>query len=81
MCVLSHSVVSDSAMPWTATHQAPLSMEFSRQKIYQSGLPFPPLGDLPNPGSEPVSPTVSAFQVDSLPLSHLGGSSEKLTQN
>ena len=27
----SHSVVSDSATPWTLVHQAPLSMEFSRQ--------------------------------------------------
>ena len=34
-----------------------------------SGLPFPPLGDLPNPGSEPASPV---WQVDSLPLSHQG---------
>ena len=31
--------------PWTITHHAPLSMEFSRQE-YWSGLPFPPLGDL-----------------------------------
>ena len=31
--------------------QAPLSMEFSRQE-YWSGLPCPPLGDLPNPGIE-----------------------------
>ena len=30
---------------------------------------FPPPGDLPNPGIEPVSP---ALQVDSLPLSHWG---------
>ncbi|ELR46456.1 hypothetical protein M91_05097, partial [Bos mutus] len=34
--------------------QAPLSMEFSRQE-YWSGLPFPPPGDLPNPGIEPMS--------------------------
>ena len=26
--------------PWTAAHQAPLSMDFSRQE-YWSGLPFP----------------------------------------
>ena len=31
-----------------------LSMEFSRQG-YWSGLPFPPPGDLPNPGIEPMS--------------------------
>ena len=39
---------------WTAAHQAPLSMGFSRQE-YWSGLPCPPPGDLPNPGIEPVS--------------------------
>ena len=38
-------------------------MGFSRQE-YWSGLPFPPPGDLPNPGIEPRSP---ALQVDSLP--------------
>ena len=37
-------------------------MEFSRQG-YWSGLPFPPLGDLPNSGIEPRSP---ALQADSL---------------
>ena len=37
------------------SRQAPLSTKFSRQE-YWSGLPFPPLGDLPHPGIEPVSP-------------------------
>ena len=36
----SRSVVFDSATPWTVAHQAPLSMEFSRQECW-SGLPFP----------------------------------------
>ena len=36
----SHSVISDSATPWTAAYQAPLSMGFSRQE-YWSGLPLP----------------------------------------
>ena len=49
--------------PWTVARQAPLSMGFSRQE-YWSGLPFPPPGDLPNPGVEPRSP---AWQADSLP--------------
>ena len=49
------------ATPWSVAHQAPLSMEFSRQE-YQSGLPFPSPGDLPNPGIEPRSP---ALQTDS----------------
>ena len=39
-----------------------LSMGFSRQE-YWSGLPFPSLGVLSNPGAEPRSP---ALQVDSL---------------
>ena len=33
---ISHSVMSDSGMSWTVAHQAPLSMEFSRQE-YCSG--------------------------------------------
>ena len=49
--------------PWTVARQAPLSMGFSRQE-YWSGLPCPPPGGLPNPGSKPRSP---ALQVDSLP--------------
>ena len=67
-CMLRHSVVSDSATSWTVVHQAPLSMRFSRQE-YWSGLPFPPPGDLPDPGIKSKSP---ALQVDSLPLSHIG---------
>ena len=38
--------------PQTVAHQAPLSMVFSTQ-VYWSGLPFPSLGDLPDPGSNP----------------------------
>ena len=44
----------DSVTVWTLAHQAPLSMEFSRQE-YWRGLPFPSPGDLPDPGIEPVS--------------------------
>ena len=51
------------ATPWTVAHQAPLSVEFSRQE-YWSGLPFASPGDLPDPGIEPGSP---ALQADSLP--------------
>ena len=39
---------------WTVALQAPLSMGFSRQE-YWSGLPFPPPGDLLDPGIKPVS--------------------------
>ena len=37
-----------------------LSMGFSGQ-VYQSGLPFPSLGDVPNPGIEPASLTSLAL--------------------
>ena len=47
---MSNSVVT----AWTAARLAPGSMGFSRQE-YWSGLPFPPPGDLPDPGIEPVS--------------------------
>ena len=52
----SLSVVSDSVTLWTVALQAPLSMGFSRQE-YWSGLPFPPLGDLPDPGIKAASLT------------------------
>ena len=39
-------------------HQAPLSMEFSRQE-YWRGLPFPFPGDLPDSGMEPPSPALA----------------------
>ena len=42
---------------WTAAYQAPPSMGFSRQE-YWSELPFPSPGDLPDPGTEPWSPTL-----------------------
>ena len=56
--------------PWTAAHQAPLSMGILQQE-YWSGLPLPIPGDLPDPGIETTSPVSPTLQVDSLPLSHL----------
>ena len=55
--LLKHSMVSNRvfAIPWTVACQALLFMEFSGQ-VYRSGLPFPPPGDLPDPGMEPTSP-------------------------
>ena len=52
--VFSGSVVSNSVIPWTVAHQAPLFTEFSRQE-YCSGWPCPPPGGLPKPGIEPKS--------------------------
>ena len=43
---------------WIVACQALLSMGFSRQE-YWTGFPFPPPGDLLNPGVEPVSPTLA----------------------
>ena len=39
---------------WTIAHQAPLSLEFSRQE-YWSRLPFPSPGHLPDPKIKPTS--------------------------
>ena len=44
----------------TVACQAPLSMGFSRQG-YWSGLLCPPPDDLPDPGTEPMSLTSSAW--------------------
>ena len=49
VCMLSR--VQLFATPWTAAHQAPLSMGFFRQDW--SWLPFPPAGGLPDTGIEP----------------------------
>ena len=55
---------------WTVAHQAPLSMEFSRQE-YWSRLPFPPPGHLPDPGVKPTSLASPALTVAS-PLAPTG---------
>ena len=60
MCAHSLSCVQLFAAPWTVGHQAPLSMEFSKQE-YWSGLPFPSPGDLPDPGIKLVSPVSPAL--------------------
>ena len=50
--------------PMTVARQAPLSMGFSRQE-YQSGVPFPSPGDLPNPGWNPHLLRLLHLQADS----------------
>ena len=56
-CMLScFSRVRLFATLWIVAHQAPLSMGFFRQE-YWSGLPFPPPGDITNPGVKPASLT------------------------
>ena len=58
LCALGH--VWFFATPLTVDHQAPLSMEFSRQD-YWSRLPFPSPGDLPDPGIELMFPASPAL--------------------
>jgi len=62
-CVLGH--VQPFATPWTVAIQAPLSVEFCREE-YWSREPFPPPGDLPDPGIKPVFPASPTLQADSL---------------
>ena len=61
-CMFSSlSCVQLFATPRTIPSQTPLSTGYPRQG-YWNGLPFPSLGDLPNPGIEPVpfmSPTLT----------------------
>ena len=73
----SRSVVSDSLRPHGlyVAYQTPPSMGFSRQE-YWSGVPFPSLGDLPDPGIEPGSPE---FQADALTSEPPGKPYRRLT--
>ena len=70
MKVKSLSCVRPFVTLWTVAHQAPLSLEFSRQE-YWSGLTCLSLGDLPNPGMEPRSPTLQADTLPSEPPGRL----------
>ena len=62
--VLSHVQLFTTL--WIITHQTPLSMGFFRQECWD-GLPFPPPGDLPDPGIKSMCPASPALQADSLP--------------
>ena len=67
LCVLSHSVVSDSLRPdglWPARLLCPWG--FSRQE-YWNGLLCPPPGDLPRPGIKPRPPALLAYSLPSEP--------------
>ena len=56
------SCVQFFVTPWTVAYQDTLSMGFSRQE-YWSGLPFPPPGDLPDPGIEAGFPALLLFTL------------------
>ena len=68
---LSHSVLSDFAIPWTIACQAPLYLEFPKQE-YWSGLHLLFQGIFPTQGSNPHLQCLLYWQEDSLPLSYLG---------
>ena len=79
--VWSLSCVQLLKTPWTVAPEAPLSMGFPRQE-YRSGLPCPSPGDLPDPGTEPVSPALAGtfFTTEPVgkpkPVSHIWFSGE-----
>ena len=75
MKVKSLSCVRLFVTPWTVAHQVPLSMGFFRQE-YWSGLPFPPPGDLPDPGIETGSPALQADILISEALGKVVGKEE-----
>ena len=60
------------AILWAIAHQAPLSMEFSRQEYWTVCCHDPPLGDLPDPEIEPASPVFLSLQAGSLPAEPRG---------
>ena len=73
ICVCSVAKLRLIFGQWTVACQSPLSMGFSRHK-YWSGLPCPLLGDLPDPGMEPLSPASLALAGRFFTLSHLESS-------
>ena len=64
--VQSLSRVGLLVTPWTAAHQAPPSMEFSRQE-YWSGLPFTSPRSLPDTRIEPGSPSLRVKALSTEP--------------
>ena len=60
VCVFSRSVLSNSLWPHRLYCQAPLPMGFLSPEHW-SGLPCPPPGHLPEPGTEPAFPAVFAL--------------------
>ena len=67
VCVCMHAQLCLTFCdPWTTAHQAPLSLEFSRQEYWSWLVLLTPV-DLPHPRIKPTSP------VSSLPLSHQQG--------
>ena len=61
--------------PWTVAVQASLFMGFPRRESW-SGLPFPSPGDLPNPGIEPASPSLTGEFFTTEPPNEICGPEE-----
>ena len=76
VCVLSRSAMSNSVTLWTVARQAPLSLGSPRQE-YWSRVPFPSLGDLPNPGIKPTSPASPTLADGFFTASNILGSPSK----
>ena len=62
---------------WTAAHQVPLSMKFSRQD-YRSRLQFPSIGDLPDTEIVPGSPVFAGGFFTAEPSGSPIGEKKKL---
>ena len=71
--------MSDPLQRCGLTHQASLSMKFSRQE-YTSGLPFPSPGDLPDSGIKHTSLMSLHWQAGSLLLVPLGKPQEEYNE-
>ena len=65
---LSHSEMSDSLQSHGLQPARLLYPQRLSRQEYRSGLPCPPPGDLPNPRTEPRSPTFQAIYLLSEPL-------------
>ena len=77
MCVCAKSLQSCPTLGDPKACQAPLSTGFSKHE-YWSRLPFPPPGDLPNPGLESVSLSSPALAAEFFTT---GGTWEALYNN
>ena len=69
-CCWVASVVSDSVWPHRWQQSTGSSVPAVLHARILEWLPFPPPGDLPNPGIESMSPSPSETQVDSIRPSH-----------
>ena len=61
VCILLLSHIRFFVTSWTVACQSPLSMVFSRQKYWSESL-YPTPGDLPDPGTKPLSVLSPAFR-------------------